>query len=310
MIIELINEHSLDPAQSGVNRATVMTIGEAIRQVVNENFKELRYPVIAGGAIRDTIFGLPIKDFDIFFDTSVFKDDEREDMALLLIAMVCEKLAEHEYPELRNCRFTAIGHNEGYPIGEGETRKIPFIVYENYPFVEPSLGLVNWEQGFLDVVPDDPVPDRGIYSFPTLQVIGHGDERLRTEPIGFLEYFDYDLVKGLFDPSDMNFHAHPDLLECLKSKDVKFNNDRTRDRVHNFFDKMFPFPNGVDVINSFNFVDTRPKEAPLADVPFDSYNAVKIQKVSMLELNQMYPKFMQPNDLVNINNLQWRVIDE
>lgn len=58
---ELIAQNSLNHVVSEQNSATIADIGEAIRQVVNENFPQLRYPVIAGGAIRDTIFGLPIR---------------------------------------------------------------------------------------------------------------------------------------------------------------------------------------------------------------------------------------------------------
>lgn len=264
---ELIAQNSLDPVVSEQNRATIMDVGEALRQVVNENFPQLRYPVVAGGPIRDTIFGLPIKDFDIFFDTSVFEDEEREDIALLLIAMVCEKLGEHEYPELRNCRFGMVGHNDGYAVGEGEDRKVPFVVYENYPYESPPG---EWIPGQLDL--DELVlaaPPPRPYAFPMLQVIGHKDDRLRTEPVAFLEYFDYGLVRGLFDPNDMTFAFHDSLQETLLSREIPYNNQKTLNRVTNFFDKMYGPVGGRELATSFKVVDTRPKEVPLPEVPFE-----------------------------------------
>lgn len=265
---ELIAQNSLDTVVSEQNRATIMDIGEALRQVVNENFPQLRYPVVAGGAIRDTIFGLPIKDFDIFFDTSVFEDEEREDIALLLIAMVCEKLGQHEYPELRNCRFGMVGHNDGYAVGEGEDRKVPFVVYENYPFKVAEEAGWNWEQNMWNEVEAAPPPRP--YAFPMLQVIGHKDDRLRTEPVEFLEYFDYGLVRGLFDPNDMTFAFHDSLAETLLSREIPCSNQKTLNRVTNFFDKMYGLVRGPELAASFKVVDTRPKEVPPVDVPFEA----------------------------------------
>lgn len=251
---ELIAQNSLNHVVSEQNSATITDIGEAIRQVVDENFPQLRYPVIAGGAIRDTIFGLPIKDFDIFFDTSVFEDEEREDIALLLIAMVCEKLSEEKYPDLNNCRFNMVGHNDGYALGEGKDRKVPFVVYENNsPLVEDDI---RWGD-----VPDVPPI--------MLQVIGHKDDRLRTEPVAFLECFDYGLVRGLFDPSNMAFAFHDSLQETLASREIPCNNQKTLNRVSNFFNKMYRPVGGRELAASFKVVDTRPKEVSPVDVPFE-----------------------------------------
>lgn len=275
---ELIAQNSLDPVVSEQNRATITDIGEALRQVVNENFPQLRYPVVAGGAIRDTIFGLPIKDFDIFFDTSVFEDEEPEDIALLLIAMVCEKLGEHEYPELRNCRFGMVGYDDGYAVGEGEDRKVPFVVYENYPYKDPLGERIpgQWDLDELAPAAPDPRP----YAFPMLQVIGHKDDRLRTEPVAFLEYFDYGLVRGLFDPNDMTFKLHPSLEETLLSREIPYNNQKTLNRVTNFFDKLYGPVGGPELAASFKMVDMRPKD-------------------------KIYNAAIQQDDMINIFNLQW-----
>jgi hypothetical protein len=294
---ELIAQNSLDPVVSEQNRATIMDVGEALRQVVNENFPQLRYPVIAGGAIRDTIFGLPIKDFDIFFDTSVFEDEEREDIALLLIAMVCEKLGEHEYPNLRNCRFGMVGHNDGYAVGEGEDRKVPFVVYENYPYEEPVQEWIPDQNMWNEA---EAVPDPRPYAFPMLQVIGHKDDRLRTEPVAFLEYFDYDLVRGLFDPNDMKFAFHPSLEQTILSREISYNNQKTLYRVTDFFNKMYGPRGGPQLAASFKVIDTRPKEVPPVDVPFEDKIGALLRPGDIL---------MRPGDILNIENCQWRIID-
>ena len=253
---ELIETHSLDRATSEINRATILNVGEAIRQVVNENFPQLRYPVIAGGAIRDTIFGLPIKDFDIFFDTAVFEAGEEEDIALLLIAMTCEKLAEHEYPKLRDVRFQPVGHKNQYTVGEGDNLKEPFVVYENYPYENEPQQWVPGQVDFLDEAIAEPAR---LYEFPQLQVIGHNDQRLREDPVAFLEYFDYGLVRGLYDPSDLAFHLHPSLQETLVSKQLPYNNIKTQGRLFNFMDKLYTARGGNIVAETYTMVDNLPK---------------------------------------------------
>lgn len=264
---ELIATTSIDKALSEHNRATILNVGEAIRQVVNENFREMRHPVIAGGAIRDTIFGLEIKDFDIFFETSAFKDDEAQDIALLLIALICEKLAEHEYPKLRNVRFGTVGHVKEYAVGEGEDRKTPFVVYENYPY-DPGPG--EWIPGQWNVLLDEPAepPEERPYSFPMLQVIGHKDDRLRDDPVAFLEYFDYGLVRGLYDPQDSTFKLHPSLEETLRAKKVVYSNEKTRRRLDNFLAKLWNNEAGREVANVWELEDARPKEVAPTPVPF------------------------------------------
>lgn len=168
--------------------------------------------------------------------------------------MVCEKLGEEKYPELNNCRFNMVGHNDGYALGEGKDRKVPFVVYENGPpLVEDDIG---WGD-----VPDVPPI--------MLQVIGHKDDRLRTEPVAFLECFDYGLVRGLFDPSNMAFVFHDSLQETLVSREILYNNQKTLNRINNFLTKMrISGENGMKLVSSFKTVDIRPKERSLLKTPF------------------------------------------
>src|SRR5690606_18644501 len=128
-------------------------------------------------------------------------------------------------------------------------------------------GAWNWEQNMFNE-PEEPVDPRP-YAFPMLQVIGHKDDRLRTEPVAFLEYFDYALVRGLFDPADMTFAFHPSLRQTLLSREIPYNNQKTLNRVYNFFDKMHGPVGGRELAASFKVVDTRPKEVPPVDVPFE-----------------------------------------
>jgi hypothetical protein len=59
-------------------------IGDGLKKYFDRYHPSKPYPFIAGGAIRDLYFGYFPKDYDVFLDTSVFSEDEREDACDLL----------------------------------------------------------------------------------------------------------------------------------------------------------------------------------------------------------------------------------
>lgn len=268
---ELLEGFSPNKDLSTTNIEKITLIGNTLKAVVDENFPTLRYPVIAGGAIRDAVFGQVIKDYDIFFDTSSLENDEKADTALLLIALTCEKLAAGPFPALAECMYSVVGKDADYELkGLSETNPaVPFIVYQNSKPTYPE-AFVNWDQ----MVLAEPEPVGEPREFPLLQMIGHDDKRLTDAPLSFLEYFDYSLVKGLFDPTDMGFHFHPTMLESINKRELKFSGKRTRTRVYGFLDKVRYGDYGGDgrkLMDEFRIVDETPKEKGPSGLPFQ-YN--------------------------------------
>ncbi len=272
-----------DLSQSNIEKITI--IGNTLKTVVDENFPSLRYPVIAGGAIRDAVFGQKIKDYDIFFDTSSLENDEKADTALLLIALTCEKLAAGPFPALAECVYSVVGKDADYELkGLSETNPaVPFIVYQNSKPTYPE-AFVNWDQ----MVLAEPEPVGEPREFPLLQMIGHDDKRLTDAPLSFLEYFDYALVKGLFDPTDMGFHFHRTMLESIYKRELKFSGYRTNVRVRSFFDKL-RYVSGVDgqkMADSFRIVDETPKAKDPSDYPFTT--GLSKETTALSRLGQQY----------------------
>ena len=256
---ELLEGFSPNKDLSTTNIEKITIIGNTLKAVVDENFPTLRYPVIAGGAIRDAVFGQVIKDYDIFFDTSGFENDEKTDIALLLIALTCEKLAAGPFPALADAMYSIVSKDVDYNLkGLSEANPaVPFIVYQNTK-MKASYGEVNWDQEVLAA----PEPEER-REFPMLQMIGHDDKRLTDAPLSFLEYFDYNFVKGMFDPTDMGFHFHPTMLESINKRELRFSGKRTRTRVHNFLDKVqYGDYDGVGrkLMDEFRIVDETPKK--------------------------------------------------
>lgn len=66
-------------------------------------------------------------------------------------------------------------------------------------------------------------------------------------PPELVDTFDYDLVKAYYDPETDKFYAHPGFLESLKSKEIRYDNEKTRQRLNNW-----KYRNGI---GSFVFID-------------------------------------------------------
>lgn len=101
----------------------IKQIAEAISTVSRKHFPSLPVPCIAGGSIRDTVFGLPPRDYDVFLDVHELSEDEKDDHVLLFGTYVLEQLFPFNPPSVRQL--------DGYTRDTPQALEKDFVVYEN-----------------------------------------------------------------------------------------------------------------------------------------------------------------------------------
>ena len=257
----------------------------AIKETIDVEYPTRRSPIIAGGAIRDCVFGLTPRDYDIFLDVSDLPDDEKDDYVLMFADSVLKRLGQ-EREELVNLPF-----EEG-KYSNGESTLQSFVVYT----AQLPAGAV--PGGFADVAeaaderdpwgdiwadqPAQPADQRpggldvqvgdrfefnggrfrvaavnvaqGNNAVPgglegarvdaprriAAQFIGHNDDRLTGGPIAFLDYFDYPLVKAMFDPDTMEYVYTEAFTEVLDSKKMPLENKKAYTRAIGWINRFYP----------------------------------------------------------------------
>lgn len=75
---------SVNKTCSSLTREKIIGYGDFLKNTIALKFPEVPCPVIAGGSIRDMIFGVNPKDYDIFVDVSNIDADAADDLALLI----------------------------------------------------------------------------------------------------------------------------------------------------------------------------------------------------------------------------------
>ena len=198
---------SFNPNASYRNHKSLFKLAETINKA-RASLVDCPPIIIAGGYIRDTILGLNAKDFDLFFDVSAYPPDETEDMVLLALAAIRD--TENNMDRFAPPRkFTKNG--EPYELKE-DNEEEQIIIYEMH---------ANMLAG--------PIP---------VQLMGHRDALATTDPLKFVEKFDYGLVRALFNPETMKYSIHSSFFEELKTKNINFNGSRTKERVFSFLYKL------------------------------------------------------------------------
>lgn len=185
-ILTIIEASSIDLENSHRVKQTIEEFGKTLKAVSEDKLPFLRTPVIAGGAVRDMIFGLTPKDYDIFFDISKLESEEVEDTCVLLSSMFLEDQTPND-----PSRWTALPKGKDYGGAvdrwgkEGE-----FVVYEGYSNEDT-----------------------------TVQFIGHSNDLLDKSPITFAEdYFDWCLTKAVYDPLTETVQLGKDFLKALETE--------------------------------------------------------------------------------------------
>lgn len=229
--MQLLNNPDLSEniKKSQQTEGHIRDIASAITVTRDKYFPEMRLPIIAGGAIRDVVFGTHPRDYDVFLDVSYLPKDEQEDATLVMLSGILTELDKTgKYPSLTKSNMTQIGGIGGdSSIYEQDPSWKDFFVYENTPAVDEHFDaqIEEWHDPHEVRVVERP--------FLSIQTIGNNDKRLSLEdPTEFLEYFDWPLVRAMFDPAINKFRFHTDFIEQLDKKKIVVDNKRTYERVN------------------------------------------------------------------------------
>lgn len=214
----------------------IRAIGEALVEAKEKGFPILRTPIVAGGAVRDYVYGFYPKDYDIFFDVSKIPEDEQEDAVHLFGLRVVDALVAR-----KNSKYLSLEDNVLHRIAPDEERDYgeirdsinnhadpsweKFHVFETGPYSERIQRI--WAQDMRDNHEADN------HRFIKLQFIGRNDTRLSEEdPLPFVEAFDYDLVKGIYDPETKKYSLHKSFVDAHNSKKLVVDRPSTLARVN------------------------------------------------------------------------------
>ena len=239
--------------QTGEN---IRDIGEAVKAAREKGFPILRTPIIAGGAIRDYVYGLKPEDYDIFIDVSKIAEEDQEDAVLLFGMRVIDELVKNhgtKFLSLEDTTLRKLGDEAPYGTDDNPNRHIDprwkkFYVFETGDFNERASRMraeaIRERFGEQILLPENGTSeiDRN-FQFPKIQFIGHNDDRLsQNDPLPFVEYFDYELVRCLYDPEVREFKLHEDFIRAATEKVLKSDDDRVRARIQSFL-RRFPWRN-------------------------------------------------------------------
>lgn len=225
---------STDKRVSKVSNEDIFSISKALK-IVAEEFN-IRCPIIAGGAIRDTVYGLTPKDIDVFFDTSSVPEDDREDFTLMVGLRTLEELSKiPKYeafllPLMREHSKSINSFDSTYVTKTKTNQKEwkTFFVYDGLF----NTGLLDALWNDLPEEVDDYVGEELIRS-PSIQFIGRPEEFLsKDDPSGLLDTFDWSLTKGLFDPTTMKYHLSEEFLNQTTQATIEVSNNHEFERAY------------------------------------------------------------------------------
>lgn len=213
---------SLNPAISVAVNDNLTALAGCISEA-SKKVPEIRTPVIAGGAIRDMIFGLKPKDYDIFYDVTPLPEDEREDASLYLASLIKDEISKDGRHFPFAAEFDLIEDLSGEYAESGKnTDTGVFCVYET-------------------VVPDRlwalPEADGPGNPFQVFQFIPHLAPKLSESPAEFAKTFDYGFVRAVLDPLDMAYRFDDTFVEELKARKIVVTEEKTRGRVQRWLDR-------------------------------------------------------------------------
>lgn len=279
---ELIATHSLDRRLSEKNKEMVERVSAVLQDVLETKFPELGHGIIAGGAIRDTVLGLHINDYDIFIDVSSIEKDEKDDTALLLAA----SLKDEEI--VKNVTLADLR-----PFDFGDSGIIGYKkedVRDGQPTIKAIYNLVLYRN----------IPDRTL----KLQVIAHDDPTISTDPMSFVAGFDYSLVRGFVHNGGWQFS--PEFVADLESKEISIRSEScelrvkrwlARNSLHQWLDKP-----RYTLISTAAYIDEKARKASISGSRYysgqDSYNKIKSRYVENL-----CPLQQAANNLNNFHNI-------
>lgn len=189
----LMKDHSVDLTRSINIQADIKLLGEQAKTVAKDIAPLAPPPIIAGGMVRDMVFGLPWNDCDIFVDLGAYSTDEADDICLLMVNEIAPEYIEDLTQKLDN-------PEEGYGFDPSAN----------------GTGFVCGYGGYNKV--------EGGYS--AHQVLGRMDNKENT-----IDKFDYGLVKAYYDTETEEFVFHKDFVDQIGKKIIEVSSAKTFNRV-------------------------------------------------------------------------------
>lgn len=192
-----VDEYSFNKEGSREDIKIIVRIGEQIEKAWSKYFPTKALPVIAGGSIRDIVFGKTPKDFDIFMSVKGIGEEWKQ-------ATGMEDGAETLLQTFIDETFPTADPSQGcYQLGE-QYKDIPGSLYV----------FETWPANYDDITP--------------FQFIGTEETE---EPIKCVDRFDYGLVKIGYNIASKEFFVSEEFLESLsKSFTLPRYSEKTREQ--------------------------------------------------------------------------------
>lgn len=210
----------IDEGQSEAIAKLLRNTNEIIQETALE-YPAMGRPLIAGGSVRDIMFGTALNDVDIFFDTSRLDPDERDDIILLFGLGVMERVAAL------------------IPGGEYVSNVLSKMEGTAYDKVKDNTMSV-WSSGYFSY--HSATNKQFARAFGTrFQFVGKSAREIET-PKEFVKEFDYQYVKAWID-RDSGEAVYSD--EFKKGGDISFEDITTYNRASRWaarFTTESPFP--------------------------------------------------------------------
>lgn len=194
-----VDEYSFNKERSQEYIKIIVRIGEQIEKVWNNYFPTKALPVIAGGSVRDIVFGRVPKDFDIFMSVKGIGEEWKQSTGMEDgTEMLLQAFIDESFP-------TADPSQGCYQLGEK---------YENVP--DSLYVFETWPVNY-----DDETP---------FQFIGTESTE---EPLKYINSFDYGLVKIGYNIASKEFFVSKEFLESLSKSHtlLRYGSERKRDQT-------------------------------------------------------------------------------
>lgn len=298
---------SVNKERSATVDENIHAVGEAIKRARDKGFGSLRTPILAGGAIRDYVYGLTPQDYDVFLDVTNIPEDEQEDAVLLFGLRVIDELTaadDSKFKALEDNTLRKLGAAYGLEGRNGQNGQ-GFYVFETGPFDERIQRI--WNE---DVAIDaDRANDQ--FRFIKLQFIGHSDTRLSKEdPTEFVEGFDYELVRGLFDPEIMAYRLHDDFVKVVNSKTLTVREERTARRVYDWTSRFSWANVGQRLESPIKVINEVPAKQSMFEIKTGSIptgRGILFNNQMQAQAAQLLREMAPPNPDLNVR--QWNALD-
>lgn len=214
------------------NLPLLQKVGESVNKIAAE--EGIRPPVIAGGAVRDLLVGIPHKDIDVFLDVSSYETEgDKKDAVLSFIFDLADSLHE-EIEEFKDCHIQLLPSEEESKYGaEGNNKsQSTYVTCYEIRKKKPDQFAEEQEKVLWHLSP------------PLLQVIGHDAKSLTDDPLEFVGTFDHSLVECLYDPFDQKVKYTDSFKDSLEKREIRVKGGLSQ-RVYDLNHKILAYSSEV-----------------------------------------------------------------